>query len=64
MKDNSKKKKVWVKPKEVIVRVGDCKYCNKEILNTDSFVSFYPKGHAHYDCMKKDYENRTQSNGE
>lgn len=61
---NNLKKKTWVKPKEVIVRVGDCKYCSKEILNTDSFVSFYPKGHAHYDCMKKDHENRTQSHGE
>ena len=27
-----------------------------ELINTDSFVSFYPKGHAHYQCMKEDDE--------
>ena len=61
---SSSKKKTWIKSKQVVVRVGDCKYCKKEILNTDSFVSFYKSGHAHYKCMKIDDEKRSQSNGE
>ena len=61
---NSSKKKTWVKSKQIIVRVGDCRYCGKEIINTDSFVSFYKSGHAHYNCMKIDDDNRSRSNGE
>ena len=62
---NSSKKKTWVRSKEVVVvKVGDCKYCKKEILNTDSFVSFYKSGHAHYKCMKIDDEKRSESHGE
>jgi hypothetical protein len=61
---NNLKKKTWVKSKEVIVKVGTCKHCKEEILNTDSFVSFYPKGHSHYICMKNDDEKRSESNGE
>ena len=61
---NSSKKKTWVKSKEVLVRVGNCMYCKKEILNTDSFVSFYKSGHAHYKCMKIDDEKRSESHRE
>ena len=57
MKNNSKKK-TWIKSKQIIVRVGDCKYCGKEIINTDSFVSFYQSGHAHYQCMKIEDEKQ------
>ena len=48
-----KHKKTWNKKKIIEVLVGNCRYCEKEIINTDSFVSFYPKGHAHYVCMRK-----------
>ena len=34
----------------------------KEIINTDSFVSFYPKGHAHYVCMRKADDDKTYEN--
>ena len=60
MKNNSKKK-TWVKKKQIIVRVGDCKYCEKEIINTDSFVSFYKSGHAHYQCMKIEDEKQQKN---
>ncbi len=58
------KKKTWVKSKQIIVRVGDCKYCGKEIINTDSFVVFATKQPAHYECMKIDDDKRSESNGE
>ena len=61
---NSSKKKTWIKSKEIIVTVGKCKYCQQEIVNTDSFVSFYKSGHAHYTCMKNDHEKRSESHGE
>ena len=32
-----KPKKTWVR-KEKIVSVGNCKYCNQEMTNQDSFV--------------------------
>ena len=49
-------KKTWNKTKNRILVVGVCKYCQKELINTDSFVSFYGGGHAHYQCMKEDDE--------
>ena len=49
-------KKTWNKTKKRILVVGVCKYCHKELINTDSFVSFYGGGHAHYECMRKDDE--------
>ena len=49
-------KKTWNKTKNRILVVGVCKYCYKELINTDSFVSFYGGGHAHYQCMKEDDE--------
>ena len=48
------KNKTWVKSKQIIVTVGFCRYCYKELINTDSFVSFYGGGHSHYQCMKED----------
>ena len=48
------KKRTWVKSKQIIVTVGFCRYCHKELINTDSFVSFYGGGHAHWQCMKED----------
>lgn len=61
---NNLKKKTWVKSKEIIVIVGKCKYCQEEIVNTDSFVSFYPKGHSHYICMKNHDKKASESHGE
>ena len=29
------KKKTWIKKKRIITVVGNCKYCGKEIINTD-----------------------------
>tara|TARA_Y100001938_G_C7883525_1_gene326206 strand:- start:60 stop:251 length:192 start_codon:yes stop_codon:yes gene_type:complete len=55
-------KKTWNKTKNRIIVVGVCKYCHKELINTDSFVSFYPKGHAHYECMRKADEDKTYEN--
>ena len=49
-------KKTWNKTKNRIVIVGVCKFCHKQLINTDSFVSFYKGGHAHYICYKEDAE--------
>ena len=57
-----KHNKSWVKSKTIITLVGTCRYCSKELLNTDSFVSFYPKGHDHYECMRKADEDKTFEN--
>jgi len=52
-----KKKKI-----QQIVDVGKCRYCKKNIVNTDSFVSFYKSGHAHYNCMKEDDKKKEKNN--
>ena len=52
-------KKLWKKT-NVITDVGKCKYCSGNIVNTDSFVSFYSGDHSHYDCMKKDDDLRQE----
>ena len=52
-------KKLWKKI-NIVTDVGNCRYCKKNIVNTDSFVSFYKSGYAHYDCMKKDDELRQE----
>ena len=48
------KKKTWVKPKEIIIDIGPCKYCGQEMQNIESFVSFLDKTKAHYKCMKNE----------
>ena len=50
------KKKLWKKPKVIIIDIGRCRYCGEEMTNQDSFVAFYPEsqGKAHYQCMKED----------
>jgi len=53
------KKKVKV---QLAIDVGKCRYCKKNIINTDSFVSFYKSGHAHYLCMKNSDEDKTYEN--
>ena len=54
------KHKAWIKPKVIIIDIGKCKYCHQEMTNQESFVAFYPKGKAHYKCMKKDDETPKQ----
>ena len=53
-------KKLWKKT-NIVVDVGKCRYCSGNIVNTDSFVSFYPKGHAHYQCMKDDDQKQKEN---
>jgi hypothetical protein len=48
-----KHKKLWKKPKVIIVDIGKCKYCKEDMTNQESFVAFYPKGKAHYKCMRE-----------
>ena len=52
------KKKTWVKPTTIILDIGKCRYCNKDMINTDIFVAFANKTKGHYDCMKKDDQER------
>ena len=58
------KKKTWIKKKQILTRVGDCKYCGKEILNVDSFVALVKElnpisyNYAHYQCMKEEDEKQ------
>ena len=49
-----KHKKLWKKPKVIIIDIGKCKYCNEDMTNQESFVAFYPRGKAHYKCMRED----------
>ena len=48
------KNKTWKKPKIIVMDIGKCKYCQKEMINTESFVAFADKTKGHYECMKKD----------
>ena len=57
-----KHKKLWKKPKVIIIDIGKCKYCKEDMTNQESFVAFYPKGKAHYLCMKKADEDKTFEN--
>ena len=47
-------KKTWKKPVQYVMNIGPCRYCKKEMENTESFVAFADKTKAHYNCMKKD----------
>ena len=53
------KKKLW-KKNNIVTDVGKCRYCRKNIVNTESFVSFYSGDHSHYDCMKNDDDLRQE----
>jgi len=48
------KNKIWKKPSMIVVDIGKCRYCQKEMINTESFVAFADKTKAHYECMRKD----------
>ena len=47
-------KKLWKKPSVIVMNIGKCKYCQAEMVNTESFVAFYGGEKAHYECMRKD----------
>jgi len=59
MQMQKQKKKTWVKPTTIIIDIGKCRYCNKDMDNQESFVAFADnKTKAHYSCMKSDDEQR------
>ena len=49
-------KKLWKKPSVIVMDIGKCKFCQADMVNTESFVAFYDeeKTKAHYECMRKD----------
>ena len=51
-------KKTWKKPVSIVMDIGPCKYCKKDMVNTESFVAFMDKTKAHYDCMKAEDEKQ------
>ena len=55
-----KQKKTWVKSKTIIIDIGKCRYCNKDMVNTESFVAFADKTKAHYECMRLDDAKRAE----
>ncbi len=57
-----RKKKGWVRPKQIVIDIGPCKYCKKDMVNTESFVAFLDKSKAHYSCMKAEDERQQQAN--
>ena len=59
MQMQKQKKKTWVKPTTIIIDIGKCRYCNKDMDNQESFVAFADKTKAHYSCMKSDDEQRS-----
>ena len=56
------KKKTWQKPPQIVIDIGPCKYCKKDMVNTESFVAFADKTKAHYSCMKAEDEKQQQAN--
>ena len=54
------KKKTWVKPAQIVIDIGPCKYCKKDMINTESFVAFADKTKAHYECMRLDDAKKNQ----
>ena len=55
-------KKTWKKPVSIVMDIGPCKYCKKDMVNTESFVAFMDKTKAHYSCMKAEDEKQQQAN--
>ena len=48
-------KKIWKKPSIIVIDIGKCRYCQAEMVNTESFVAFYGGDKAHYECMLDGY---------
>ena len=55
-------KKTWKKPTQIVMDIGPCRYCKKDMVNTESFVAFFDKSKAHYSCMKAEDERQQQAN--
>ena len=55
-------KKPWKNPVNIVMDIGPCKYCKKDMVNTESFVAFYDKTKAHYECMKAEDAKQQQAN--
>ena len=53
-------KKTWQKPPQIIIDIGPCKYCKKDMVNTESFVAFADGTKAHYECMRLDDAKRAE----
>jgi len=59
-------KKTWNKTKTIVTDVGKCRYCNDDLISTDSFVAFLStdiygnREKAHYQCMKDDDAKRSE----
>ena len=51
-------KKTWKKLNQTVLNIGPCRYCQKDMVNTESFVAFADKTKAHYECMKEDDNQR------
>ena len=56
-------KKTWKKPTQTVLHIGPCRYCKKDMVNTESFVVFATKEKAHYQCMKEDDEKSSGLGG-
>ena len=54
------KKKTWQKPPQIVINIGPCKYCKKDMVNTESFVAFADGTKAHYECMRLDDAKRAE----
>jgi len=48
-------KKLWKKPSIILINIGKCRYCQKEMTNAESFVAFHGGTYAHFDCDRKEY---------
>ena len=55
-------KKTWKKPVSIVMDIGPCKYCKKDMVNTESFVAFMDKTKAHYSCMVEEDKKQQQAN--
>tara|TARA_R100001463_G_scaffold58369_1_gene110661 strand:- start:153 stop:338 length:186 start_codon:yes stop_codon:yes gene_type:complete len=53
-------KKTWQKPPQILINIGPCKYCKKDMVNTESFVAFADGTKAHYECMRLDDAKRAE----
>ena len=54
------KKNTWQKPPQIVIDIGPCKYCKKDMVNTESFVAFADGTKAHYECMRLDDAKRAE----
>ena len=54
-------KKTWKKPVSIVMDIGPCRYCKKDMVNTESFVAFADGTKSHYLCMKNDDELKEQT---